>query len=759
MGRLDFKSSETRSTCLVGSTPTLFRQLDINEYIVKADVPIERDVVLVGGGHAHVEVLRQFAMRSQPGTRLTLISREVNTPYSGMLPGFLAGHYSFDECHIDLAPLCQRTGARLFHNAVTDIDLERRRVVCEGRPPVAFDYLSIDTGSTPDDKDIEGKEYATPIKPVDNFFSSWQSIEEKIVAAKGGFSLVIVGGGAGGVELSLCLRHRIARRDADAARALTITVVSDETNILSRHSNSVRRRLERAMEERGVAIHAGDEVIRITPEHVLCRSGHALACDAVIITTNAQAPEWLRHTGLALDDAGFVRVGRTLQTCSHDFVLAAGDVATFETERIPKNGVYAVRQGPALAENLRALCEGRRPRPFVSQALTLALISTGNQNAIASYGPIAFEGEWVWKVKDFIDRRWMRRYQELPVMESGEDPMRCGGCGAKVSAEILSAVLGEIRRTDPEDVSIGLDTPDDAAVTIPPAGQVVVQSVDQFRSFIADPYVFGHISANHCMSDIYGMGAQPKTAMAMVTLPFAARSVIEQDLRHLLLGALDALDEANVALVGGHTGEGSELSFGLSVTGFADAEGLLRKQGLESGDNIILTKPLGTGALLAGHMRGLVRSDWIDAALVSMMTSNRAAALAFSRHGASACTDITGFGLLGHLGEMLRASGVHADLSVEGIPVLAGARELLADGVTSTLHPANELHRHLLTNGKSLTNGAAVLFDPQTSGGLIAGVRPEQVDDVLAELATNGNSTATVIGTVTDGPAGMATLI
>ena len=166
MGRLDFKSSETRSTCLVGSTPTLFRQLDIDECIVKADVPIERDVVLVGGGHAHVEVLRQFAMRPQPGTRLTLISREVNTPYSGMLPGFLAGHYSFDECHIDLAPLCQRAGARLFHNAVTDIDLERRRVVCEGRPPVAFDYLSIDTGSTPDDKDIEGKEYATPIKPV-----------------------------------------------------------------------------------------------------------------------------------------------------------------------------------------------------------------------------------------------------------------------------------------------------------------------------------------------------------------------------------------------------------------------------------------------------------------------------------------------------------------------------------------------------------------------------------------------------------------
>ena len=759
MGRLDFKSSETRSTCLVGSTPTLFRQPRVEEIVVKSDIPVERDVVLVGGGHAHVEVLRQFAMSPQPGTRLTLISREVNTSYSGMLPGFLAGHYSFDECHIDLAPLCQRAGARLFHNAVTDIDLERRRVVAEGRPPVAFDYLSIDTGSTPDDTGIEGTENAIPIKPVDSFLSRWRAIEENIVGARREFSLVIVGGGAGGVELSLCLRHRLAQRDPETARALAITVVSDESSILSRHADSVRRRLAQAMQERGVATHTGDEVVRITPERVLCRSGHELVCDAVIITTHARAPEWLRDTGLALDEAGFVRVGRTLQTCSHDFVLAAGDVAAFETQRIPKNGVYAVRQGPALAENLRALCEGRPPRPFVPQALTLALISTGNQNAIASYGPIAFEGEWVWKAKDFIDRRWMRRYQELPVMGTAEDPMRCGGCGAKVSAEILSAVLGEIRRCDPEDVPIGLDTPDDAAVTIPPAGQVVVQSVDQFRSFIEDPYVFGHISANHCMSDIYGMGAQPKTAMAMVTLPFAARTVIEQDLRQLLLGALDALDEANVALVGGHTGEGTELSFGLSVTGFADPRVLLRKQGLRGGDNIILTKPLGTGTLLAAHMRGLARGEWLDQALISMMTSNRAAALAFSRHGASACTDITGFGLLGHLGEMLRASGVHADLSIEGIPILAGARELLADGVTSTLHPANELHRHLLTNRKSLTNGAAVLFDPQTSGGLIAGVRPERVDDVLAELAANGNSTATVIGTVTDGPAGMATLV
>ena len=539
MGRLDFKSSETRSTCLVGSTPTLFRHFPGD--VMKTDVPLERDVVLVGGGHAHVEVLRHFAMRALPGTRFTLISREINTPYSGMLPGFLAGHYSFDECHIDLAPLCQHAGARLFHNAVTGIDLPRRQVICEGRPAVGFEYLSLDTGSTPADGGIDGKELGIPIKPVSRFLSRWITIEKQILDRYEGdrrrkFSIVIVGAGAGGVELSLCLRHRIAQRDAQAARHLDITVVCDEDDILARHPDSVRGYLQRAMDEQGIAVHTGDQVTRITSQSVYCRSGQVLACDAAIVTTHAQAPEWLCDTGLSLDDTGFVRVGRTLQSCSHPFVLACGDVAAFESERIPKNGVYAVRQGPALAQNLRALCENRPPRPFVPQTRTLALISTGNRNAIASYGPLSLQGQWVWKVKDFIDRRWMSRYQDLPEMKSENDPMRCGGCGAKVSAEILSVVLGEIRRADPIDVSIGLDTPDDAAVTIPPPGQVVVQSVDQFRSFIEDPYVFGHISANHCLSDIYGMGAQPKTAMAMVTLPFAARRIIEQDLRQLLLG-------------------------------------------------------------------------------------------------------------------------------------------------------------------------------------------------------------------------------
>ena len=760
MGRLDFKSSETRSTCLVGSTPTLFRhRAQLWWCDVRTDVPLERDVVLLGGGHAHVEVLRQLAMRALPGSRFTLITREVNTPYSGMLPGFLAGHYSFAECHIDLTRLCQHAGVRLFHNVVTGIDLDRRLVQCDTRPGVGFDYLSIDTGSTPADGNIEGNEFATPIKPVNGFLSHWAGIEQRVLNANKKFSIVIVGGGAGGVELSLCLRHRISRLDQQAARNLDITVVCDEVDILSAHAVGVRRCLQLAMGEQGVVVLTGEEVTRIAPESVRCRSGHELACDAAIVTTHAQAPEWLQDTGLALDDSGFVRVGATLQSCSHAFVLACGDVAAFEPERIPKNGVYAVRQGPTLAQNLRALCEHRRPRRFIPQTRTLALISTGNQNAIASYGRWSVQGQWVWKVKDFIDRRWMRRYQHLPGMDTQDEPMRCGGCGAKVSAEILSAVLGEIRRADPEDVSIGLDTPDDAAVTIPPPGQVVVQSVDQFRSFIEDPYLFGHISANHCLSDIYGMGAQPKTAMAMVTLPFAARTVIEQDLRQLLLGALAALDEAGVALVGGHTGEGSELSFGLSVTGFAYPDRLLRKQGLKTGDQIILTKPLGTGTLLAAHMRGLARSEWLDAAIASMMTSNRSAALAFSRHGASACTDITGFGLLGHLGEMLRASAVHAELCLDDIPVLAGARQLLTEGVTSTLHPANELHAHLLTNRKSRSNGVSVLFDPQTSGGLIAGVRPERVDEVLAELEAEGNSQGAVIGAVTEGPGGMATLV
>jgi selenide, water dikinase len=204
---------------------------------MKADsAKIDCDVVLVGGGHSHVEVLRQFAMRPEPGIRLTLISRDIDTPYSGMLPGLLAGHYSHAEAHIDLRPLAHLAGARLYHDSAIGLDLAARRVLCVRRPPVDFDYLSLDIGSRPDWHDVPGaSEHALPVKPVDGFLEAWPVIERALLHRNGAAArVVIVGGGAGGTEVCLALQHRLkaSRPKADVQFA----IVTDKAELLPEHN-------------------------------------------------------------------------------------------------------------------------------------------------------------------------------------------------------------------------------------------------------------------------------------------------------------------------------------------------------------------------------------------------------------------------------------------------------------------------------------------------------------------------------------------
>jgi len=505
----------------------------------------------------------------------------------------------------------------------------------------------------------------------------------------------------------------------------------------------------------GVGLQLGQPVAAIEDGAVSLADGTALPCDAAILCTHAAAPEWLGDSGLMLDEAGFVRVGETLQSLSHGFVFAAGDAAAFVPRRLAKSGVFAVRQGPILAENLRRAATDRPLKPYRAQRRTLALITSGERHALASYGNLALGGDWVWRLKDWIDRRWMRKYQELPKMAEpatvdGREhatAMRCGGCGAKVASPVLRRVLARLAQGQNAEVVLGLEAADDAAVLAPPAGKLMVQTVDHFRAFVDDPYLFGRITVNHCLGDIYAMGAVPRTALAMVSLPYAPEAKLEADLGALLQGAVEALAEAGAVLIGGHTGEGAELAFGLSVNGEAEPGGLLRKSGMQPGDALLLSKPLGTGAIFAADMRGEATGGWVASALRQMQVSNREAARCLAQHGATAATDITGFGLLGHLIEMLNASGVRAELDVAGLPALPGALELIGLGIVSSLQPANEVFAEVLDSGPLADTGRwRLLFDPQTAGGLLASVPADRADACLRAMQDAGYENATVVG-------------
>jgi selenide,water dikinase len=727
---------------------------------MKPNTPAETDIVLVGGGHSHVAVLKSFGMRPAPGVRLTLIARELLAPYSGMLPGLIAGHYTFGQAHIDLEPLARFAGARLYHAPATRIDAARKLVHVEGRPPVPYDLLSVDAGSLPAASGIAGAaEHALPVKPVDRFLVNWQDTEARLVAQDTPIRIAVVGAGAGGVELALCIEHRLRQHRAVPADRLSITVLTDREAPLPGHSEAVRQRLQAALYRANIALLTGARVERIEAGAVHCADGRTVETDATLLLTHAGAPGWIADSGLKLDEDGFILVDDNLTSLSHPDVFAAGDIAHFDSRPLPKSGVYAVRQGPFLAENLRRAAQGRKLKPYKPQARTLALISTGGRNAIASYGQRALEGRLVWRWKDWIDRRWMRKYQELPEMPAGDGPtddrghpldMRCGGCGAKVASPVLRRVLDRLRPEFGDGVVIGLDAPDDAAVLAPPEGQLLVQTVDQFRAFIDDPLLFGRIAANHALGDIHAMGARPASAQALVTLAYAREDKLEADLHAMLTGALEVFRAEGVALVGGHTAEGAETALGFAVNGFAREDELLRKGGLKPGDKLILTKPLGTGALFAADMRARAPGPAIAEALDAMQLSNGPPAAVLKAHGAAACTDVTGFGLAGHLIEMLNASGASAEIALDAVPALAGAIAAVRAGIVSSLQPGNETFAGGVAGIDLGEPAHRLLFDPQTAGGLLAGVPADRAESCLAALRAGPAPDAAVVGEVTE---------
>ena len=324
--------------------------------------PVVKDVVLVGAGHSHVAVLRMFGMKPVPGVRFTLISREVHTPYSGMLPGLIAGNYGLDEAHIDTGPLARFAGARLYQDEVVDLDLAGRRVICRGRAPVPYDLLSLNIGSTPNTADVPGgTEHAIPVKPIDGFLSRFDALVARVLARKGRTRVALVGAGAGGVELLLSVERRLRRdvtRAGFDAGGLSFVLISDVPEILPSFPAAFQSRFHTIFAARGIGVFTGAPVTRVEAGRLVL-NGHApIEADEILWTTQAAPARWLARGGLPLDPRGFLRVEDALRVVGHDDVFAAGDTIAFSGRDLPKSGVYAVRPGPVLADNLRRVSKG-----------------------------------------------------------------------------------------------------------------------------------------------------------------------------------------------------------------------------------------------------------------------------------------------------------------------------------------------------------------------------------------------------------------
>jgi len=360
-----------------------------------------RHLLLVGGGHAQVEVLRKWAQAPLEGWRVSLLTREVLSPYSGMLPGVIAGLYRTEEAVIDTRALAARAGATLILDSATGIDLPGRRLHRAAGPHLAFDLLSIDTGATPDmGRTMGAARHALPLKPIDALLPRLDTLLQSV---RPGMRLAVVGGGAAGVEIALALRARLP----DAV----ILLVAGAAGLLPGFPAGLRARVVRAMTSRRVTLDIGADVREVTENALHFADREMLAVDATIWATGAAAAPWLAETGLARDPPGFLRVDEHLRALGHSHIFAAGDVASWADGPLPKAGVFAVRQGPVLAANLRAAAQGGALIRYRPQTHYLILLSLGDGHAIGTRNGLVAEGRWVWRLKDWIDRTFMARYK------------------------------------------------------------------------------------------------------------------------------------------------------------------------------------------------------------------------------------------------------------------------------------------------------------------------------------------------------------
>eukprot|EP00210_Caulerpa_lentillifera_P005983 g5718.t1 len=674
-----------------------------------------------------------------------------------MLPGYVAGYYTYDDVHIDLCRLTRFAQSRLIHAEATGLDVKSRRILFQNRPPLKYDVVSIDIGSTPKMNDIPGaKDHTTAVKPISTFIQRLHEMlnktggnchsssllnnntncsNQRIQGPSGvslglnysnrsskslrrlgqrGFSLVVVGGGAGGVELALAIHHRLQNEVALSSQSTVsepIIKLVTRKKILMDYPTNVQSMFIRVFNQKGIEV-------------------------------------------------------------------------------LENSGVREVKEGRLVLHNRR----------IVEFDACLCLISTGDKHCIAHKGWFSWQGAFLWTLKDAIDRQFMNKYSKdltdlmdqsmsgqtgvnldeayaTCVLEKqvaalqNESLFRCAGCGSKVGMSLLKNVLKEIYGSiQYSSSSTALSSSgdqmssmsrqretyvvyDDAAVVPrPPEGYLMLQTTDFLRSFVSDPFLFGQITALHCLSDIYAMGGTPNTLLATVVVPFAAEDKMESDLIQLMFGAKKVCEEAGCEIVGGHSSEGSDLYLGFSVLGLVKEGQQLNKTGLNPEESLILTKPLGTGLILAAEMRGKAKASWIKSAVDCMLISNESAGRIFIQNEASSCTDVTGFGLFGHMYEMIISSKTSVKIDTSLVPFLPGAEDCAKSEIRSSLFKQNSKVKSAIANSKDIENDwrFPVLVDPQTSGGLLASVPKRNTEACLKALHEAGYSAAAIIGETMD---------
>lgn len=682
---------------------------------------LTRTLVLIGGGHAHVSVIRRLLMHPNPTVRLIVVAPESHAPYSGMLPGFLARAYTEDALFLDVAGLTEQAGGWFIRGELVALDADRRVIQVrrpatlggELLPEIHYDWASINTGAAPRDAFPSTHAHLFYVKPLKHLLDQLPQIDATLEGP--GKSLIVVGGGAAGIELALAFRVRhpkstiqlIAKRPFEADRALAAGA----------------RRIRQALQARAITCVEGT-VVAAQPGSITLEDGRELAADCVLVSTPVAPPAWLVNSELPKAANGFLAVDAYLAVHGYTNLFACGDIAELCSPRA-RAGVMAVRAGQYLARVLDQIMRGQSRHAFRPQKHWLTLINCGDGEAIFIKGWLALQGRWVWWLKDRIDQSFMRQFAIEPMHHDA--PMRCEGCAAKLPGQVLRSEFG----ANFEDASVD-----------PSQSKGALRSIDGLSYLVADPHLMGWLAMRHAASDIWAMGGTPRRALALVAVTRAGQPNLESAEFSLVIAGLRSAAMAyGVRLDGGHSVALTQPMVAVSIDG--EVAHPIQKQGACSGDLLVMSGPIGSGVLFAGFRQGRVAGRYVDRYLQTALCSLQDASTIAGQVGVSAMTDVTGFGLAGHLAELLEGTSLGVAWSPD-IPVYDGVQAAIALGVKSTAADDNTAYAGRIGAGAP----SVVVFDPQTAGPLLVSVHPDRLDALLMAWRQAGYSAA-VVGRIT----------
>lgn len=719
------------------------------------EIPITNDLVLIGGGHSHLSVLMKLSKRPINGNRITLITNEIDTPYSGMIPGYIEGIYSWRDSHIDLYRLCLKLNVRFIHAEVERVSAHEKEIYFKDRPKIKFDVLSINTGIQSNNREIKGAaKYCLPVKPISKLANNFLN---KITNFK---SIAFIGGGAGSVELALAIKKRFLNINQD----IKITIITGKRGLLSTFPQKTKLTSLKTLEKFKIDIIEYKRVLEVKPKQIILSDKSMLKIDKAILSTNSMTPKWLAKSDILLTKDNYILVNKSFQT-NYKYVFASGDVIDFNNQNLKKAGVFAVRSGKPLAINIKQFILGKKLVEYKFNKNYLALIGTSKRSAIATKYNLTFNSRFFFYLKKYIDQNFIKKFSDFKIRKKftlealktdvlnifvkhkekitdKNDIMQCKGCAAKVPLNALKQAL-------PKDI---VSTSEDA-VSVPGYPELY-QTVDMISSIITDPFLLGKIAANHSISDMVSVNSKITSAMMILQLPLSKTEINSRDLEQVLLGANEIFKTIDCPLIGGHTmiGKDKDPIIGFSILGQKQKKIKIVKnrRKIKTKDLLILTEKIGSGLIFAGINNYLIDSYFQTDVIKQMIKGNLNFGKISNHLNILSMTDITGFGLANHLLNLIKRDNSKTGLTIypNKIPLFEGVNECLNKDIKSSLFKSNyDIAQKDIIYKRDKSKLDNILYDPQTVGG-IAFIIPQEEKYKHFKVLKENNIKFTEIGFV-----------